>query len=323
MTQAVPLRAVHVALAFAVLCAGALAVRAQVQYRSGQSIAPSYEGYLPNADGSFDMLFGYMNRNFEEHIYVPIGPDNAFEPGPIDQGQPTYFLPRRNMNQFRITVPKDFGKKDLIWTLTSNGKTERAYASLKPEYILDARGIYRQYTGFDVQGEVERNKPPVVRVQGDLKRTGNRRGAAPPDGHRERRWHSEAGTGAWRSVSGSRARAARRLARVPRPGTDGRVRPGAVQGVSGFLQRIALDAGVAAAEAASRRLSPGTRPVQRARNIRYPCARTRRRLRGVPGRHRNRQPGGRKSRHSLTPTRSRRSCGTYSSPPVPSVQEST
>jgi hypothetical protein len=164
-------RAARVAIALAMVGAGALIVRGQVQYRSGQSIAPSYEGYLPNPDGSFDLLFGYMNRNFEEHLYIPVGPDNSFEPAPVDRGQPTYFMPRRNMNQFRVTVPKDFGKNELIWTLTSNGKTERAYASLKPEYILDARGIYRQYTGFDVQGEVERNKPPSVRVQGELKRT--------------------------------------------------------------------------------------------------------------------------------------------------------
>lgn len=155
----------------AVIGAAALVVHAQVQYRSGQNVVPSYEGYLPNPDGSFDLLFGYMNRNFEEHLYVPVGPNNSFEPGPIDQGQPTYFMPRRNMNQFRVTVPKDFGKKELIWTVTSAGRTEKAYASLKPEYILDARGIYRQYTGFDVQGEVERNKPPVVKIQGELKRT--------------------------------------------------------------------------------------------------------------------------------------------------------
>lgn len=163
--------AARLVIVVAMIGAAAILANGQVQYRSGQSIAPSYEGYLPNPDGSFDLLFGYMNRNFEEHLYVPVGPDNSFEPAPIDRGQPTYFLPRRNMNQFRVTVPRDFGKRELIWTLTSNGNTERAYASLKPEYILDARGIYRQYTGFDVQGEVERNKAPSVRVQGELKRT--------------------------------------------------------------------------------------------------------------------------------------------------------
>lgn len=171
MTAAISRRLAGLGLALAVAGAGMYAGRAQVQYRSGQNIAPSYEGYLVLPDGSFELIFGYMNRNFEEHLYVPVGPNNFFEPAPLDQGQPTWFMPRRNMNQFRITVPKDFGKKELIWTLTSNGKTEKAYASLKPEYVLDARGIYRQYTGFDVQGEVERNTPPVVKVQGDLKRT--------------------------------------------------------------------------------------------------------------------------------------------------------
>lgn len=163
--------AARIGMVCALVGAGALVLNGQVQYRSGQNVVPSYEGYVPNTDGSFDLLFGYMNRNFEEHLHVPVGPDNTFEPAPVDRGQPTYFMPRRNMNQFRVTVPKDFGKKELIWTLTSNGKTEKAYASLKPEYILDARGIYRQYTGFDVQGEVERNKPPVVKIEGELKRT--------------------------------------------------------------------------------------------------------------------------------------------------------
>ena len=68
----------------------------QLQYASGQSIAPEFAGWVANSDGSFDMVFGYMNRNYEEHPHVPIGPNNKFEPGEIDRGQPTYFLPRRN-----------------------------------------------------------------------------------------------------------------------------------------------------------------------------------------------------------------------------------
>ena len=143
----------------------------QIQHLRGQNIAPSYDGWIPNADGSIDLLFGYMNRNFEEHLYIPVGPNNAFGPDGPDRGQPTYFYPRRNMHVFRVTVPKDFGKKELVWTITSNGKTERAYATLKPEFILDQRGVYRQFTGFDVQGKTEDNRPPVIRVEGGLQRT--------------------------------------------------------------------------------------------------------------------------------------------------------
>ena len=114
------------ALAIAAASVVAVAGAQSLTYTKGQNIAPAYEGWEQDADGSKYFVFGYMNRNFEEHLYLPIGPDNTFEPAPVDRGQPTYFLPRRNMNQFRVTVPKAFGKNDLIWTITSNGKTERA-----------------------------------------------------------------------------------------------------------------------------------------------------------------------------------------------------
>jgi hypothetical protein len=158
-------------VAAACVAAGAPEAGGQIQYLRGQNIAPSFDGWMPNPDGTIELLFGYLNRNFEEHLHIPVGPNNLLEPGRPDQGQPTYFFPRRNMHVFRVTMPRDFGKKELVWTITSNGKTERAYASLKPEFILDARGIYRQYTGFDVQGQVENNKPPVIRVDGALQRT--------------------------------------------------------------------------------------------------------------------------------------------------------
>jgi hypothetical protein len=67
-----------------------------------------------------------MNRNWE--MDLPLGPDNTIEPNGPDQGQPTHSLPCRNRFLFRIRVAKDFGQRKLVWTLTSHGKTERAYA---------------------------------------------------------------------------------------------------------------------------------------------------------------------------------------------------
>ena len=90
------------------------------------------------ADGTKYFLFGYMNRNWEEEIDVPVGPDNGFNVGGADQGQPTHFLPRRNRFVFRVKVPAGFTEKDeLIWTLTTHGKTEKAYATLRPDYVVD------------------------------------------------------------------------------------------------------------------------------------------------------------------------------------------
>jgi hypothetical protein len=106
--------------------------------QTGQNIAPVYEGWEQNADGSFNLIFGYMNRNWNEWVDVPVGPGNTLDPGGPDQGQPTHFMPRRNQFVFRVKVPKEFGTKELVWTLTSNGKTEKAYGTLKPDYVVDS-----------------------------------------------------------------------------------------------------------------------------------------------------------------------------------------
>src|SRR5271165_5953395 len=105
---------------------------AQTRYASGQDVVPVYEGWERNPDGSFNMVFGYMNRNYEEQMDIPVGPDNNISPGDPDQGQPTHFYRRRQQFIFKVKVPKDWGKKDLVWTLTSRGKTENAYGTLSP-----------------------------------------------------------------------------------------------------------------------------------------------------------------------------------------------
>ena len=86
-------------------------------------------------DGSYDLVFGYMNRNSGE-VDVPLGPNNGLEPAPIDQGQPTHFLPGRQRDAFRIHVPKDF-KGRFVWTLNFAGTVQTANASLDQNYSLD------------------------------------------------------------------------------------------------------------------------------------------------------------------------------------------
>src|SRR5262245_1431871 len=110
-------------LAVLLVTAGARSHAQQLQYLSGQSVAPFFEGWQPNADGSFDMVFGYLNRNYREELNIPLGPGNKIEPATLEQAQPTYFYPRRHRFMFRIRVPKDWGKKDVVWTVTANGKT--------------------------------------------------------------------------------------------------------------------------------------------------------------------------------------------------------
>jgi hypothetical protein len=142
-------------------------------YSSGQSVAPAYEGWWPNEDGSFTMFFGYMNANWLEEFDIPTGPDNSIEPGGVDQGQPTHFYPRRNPFLFTIRVPKDFGRKELTWTLTTNWKTERAYASLKGDYQIDKQVISTEVggDGGSLRDELRSNVPPDLKVEGETRRS--------------------------------------------------------------------------------------------------------------------------------------------------------
>ena len=123
---------------------------------SGQSVTAAFEGWFPNADGTFSILFGYFNRNFKEELDIPIGPENRIEPGGPDQGQPTHFLTRRQWGVFTVTVPKDFGAKKLTWTLVANGKTTQIPAGLDTLWEVapfkDATNNTPPYLGFAQSG---------------------------------------------------------------------------------------------------------------------------------------------------------------------------
>ncbi len=108
------------------------------RFQSGRGVHPVFEGWTPNPDGTFNLYFGYMNRNWAEHVEAPVGLQNFFSPGPRDRGQPTHFVPRRAKNVFRVIVPPDFGAQTLVWTLALRGETNQVPGSLRPEYQVEA-----------------------------------------------------------------------------------------------------------------------------------------------------------------------------------------
>jgi hypothetical protein len=130
-----------------------------LRHWSGQGVAPVYEGFDINPDGSYNMWFGYMNRNYEEEVDLAVGADNMFEPGG-DRGQPTHFVTRRHKDVFKVTVPKDFGDKTLVWKLTTHGHTEQVVATLKPVWQIDR---LRTTRGGNSE-KVSSNLPPTVKV---------------------------------------------------------------------------------------------------------------------------------------------------------------
>lgn len=119
----------------------------------GASITAAYEGWFNNADGSHNFLIGYLNRNYNQAVDVPIGPNNSMGPNGPDLGQPTHFLPGRHTGVFIVTVPKEFGQKDRItWSLAVNGQTTSVPFWMHPDYQVSP------FTDVAVG-----NKPPVIR----------------------------------------------------------------------------------------------------------------------------------------------------------------
>src|SRR5262245_57216444 len=160
------LRIAMAALAIAPLLAQSQSTELHIRFNSGQAVVPIYEGWERVPDGSFNMVFGYLNRNHVEELAVPVGAQNGFEPGPADRGQPTYFYPRENHFLFKVNVTKDWDrKKELVWSVTANGKTETARATLLDIWEIDRKVEVSNNGGVQITNEViAKDQPPVVKV---------------------------------------------------------------------------------------------------------------------------------------------------------------
>ena len=144
----------------------------QIRYNAGQNVVPVFEGWEKNTDGTFNLVFGYMNRNYKEEPEIAIGPNNNFSPGPADQGQPTHFYPRRQQFMFKVKVPADFGRKELVWTVTRNGQIEKAFGTLLMEEQLTDVVISENRGGLGNDSVTAKpNQPPKISIDGAGTRT--------------------------------------------------------------------------------------------------------------------------------------------------------
>ena len=136
---------------------------AGVRHYSGENVAPVFEGWEKNVDGSFSMVFGYLNRNYEEQPEIPVGPNNNFSPGSADRGQPTHFYTRRQQFMFKVRVPGDFGNQELVWTLTRSGRTEKAVGHLALEWELSEIVYSQNRAGLNRDSVTAKpNKAPTI-----------------------------------------------------------------------------------------------------------------------------------------------------------------
>ena len=151
-------------VACVLVIAGASGATAQT-YHSGQNLQPVFEGWEQNTDGSFNMVFGYLNRNYEEALNIPVGPNNFLEPGDVDRGQPTYFYPRRQRVVWRVRVPADWGDTELVWTVTAQGKTDTAVGWLVPEQIIDEQVLAMNRSGGGAP-DIANRVPSIALLEG-------------------------------------------------------------------------------------------------------------------------------------------------------------
>jgi hypothetical protein len=133
----------------------------------GGMVAPYFDGWFQNPDGTRTFSFGYLNRNTDSTsvVEIPIGPDNFIEPAQFNGMQPEHFRVvsysgfsgPRERGVFAVTVPADF-QGDVVWTIRSpNGQvasvpgrarsvayqlglTPQAAGSLRPLVRLSTEG---------------------------------------------------------------------------------------------------------------------------------------------------------------------------------------
>ncbi len=97
--------------------------------KSGDLVAPFFDGWIDNGDGSVTMVFGFMNRNTDEIVDIPLGPNNYIRPVQFDGAQPTHFPVYRRFGltgirergAFAVTVPAGMAGTEVVWTLSHAG----------------------------------------------------------------------------------------------------------------------------------------------------------------------------------------------------------
>lgn len=177
-------RVVSAALAAALLAVNGASLEAQLPphlrdyqlatfHESGDLVAPFFDGFYDNGDGTVTFSFGFLNRNTQELVDIPLGPNNFIEPAQFDGVQPTHFpvynrrglQGKRERGAFAVTVPADMAGTEVIWTLTHAGRT----------YAVPGRAksiAYDMSTGPAAFGSL----PPAIRFTEQGPESTNREG---------------------------------------------------------------------------------------------------------------------------------------------------
>ena len=122
----------------------------------GSTVTPAYEGWYDNGDGTVTLSWGFYNRNSQETLEIPMGPDNFIEPARFDGVQPTHFPPDRQWGAFGVVIPADYDGDRVTWTLKVRGRTFTIPANTTVDWEIDA-----------LEGEADGNGPPELAFSQD------------------------------------------------------------------------------------------------------------------------------------------------------------
>ena len=120
------------------------------------TLAPFFEGWYANEDGTYSLSFGYVNLNLDT-LYIPVGENNFLDQSQFDGVQPTVFFLGRHRGVWSVTLPADMEDASVWWTLTTQyGHTTRVPGRVgSPAYELDwmpkAHGSLAPRVSFDSQ----------------------------------------------------------------------------------------------------------------------------------------------------------------------------
>jgi hypothetical protein len=141
---------------------------------SGDLIGPMFNGWIKNEDKSVTMIFGFVNRNREEIVDIPLGPNNFIEPAMFDGAQPTHFPVYRRpgfvgiqeRGVFAVTLPPEMADTEVVWTIKHLGynysipgrTSSTAYEMSAGEQAL---GSLNPSIRFDMDGEVSTDREGI------------------------------------------------------------------------------------------------------------------------------------------------------------------
>lgn len=132
---------------------------------TGDIVAPMFNGWFKNEDGSVTLMFGFANRNREEIVDIPLGQNNFLEPQQFDGVQPTHFptysrggfVGIQERGAFAVKVPAEMAGTEVVWTLKHAGHSYSVpgrATSMAYELSRDAAafGSFRPAIRFDMDG---------------------------------------------------------------------------------------------------------------------------------------------------------------------------